>query len=207
MPLIVPLSPYKDATERNLLALAESLGIECVQEPLKQIFASSSGNESAPANSCLVLNPQQIKRTLGDSILSHDTAARLCSQFRFLMICNLSLDPYCDQLVKILSGGLLRSVEMARTNRPYEVPAGDDGVCGPFSGLAFGTAGAGDFVLQADPQRPLPALTSITSIDGRPHMARMRRGNAELFFLAASEIADIQPPLPSSNPSENSFRR
>jgi hypothetical protein len=198
MPLVIPLTEQSDATDVNLLNLAELLGVECVRPPFRDALTRPAGAADAFAqNSCLAINAALLQRYLGESDFTEQLADQLCSRYGFIFVYNLQAGPYCEHVIRTLSGAGVQSIQNAAIGASYSVAADQKQICGPFAGLRLGQANpATDYVFAACSRLVSP----LTSIDGRPQMVKMRRGNTQLFFRAATGVADIHSAATNKNP-------
>jgi hypothetical protein len=203
MPLVIPRGERGDPTDASLLALAELLGVECVRPSFHKVFADTQDLDGEfEKNSCVVINPSEVKRCLGDSSVTEEFAHRLCSKYAFLLIYNLHADPFCEHLVRTLSAGCASGIENAPAGVPYSVPVSQKRICDPFAGLSVSRLNStADFVLSECSRVASP----LTLIGGKPQMLTMRRGNAQLFFLAAAGVADIHGPASNKQPKAQWF--
>jgi hypothetical protein len=125
-------------------------------------------------------------------VLREDFASSLTLRFPHLLIHAFTPDPFCDRLVKVLSGSETASVRrIAASGESYEIGPNTRDVCGPFSGLSFGPANAtNDHVFSMSPATP--AVRVAICIGGSPFMAVAKRETAEILFLGSADTLDIE---------------
>lgn len=143
MKLVVPRSSEPQASDARLIRLAQFLGISCELVPVEHLLdASPAETDSRAEADCLVVNPWVMKEWTG-GVLRVDFASRLTARFSHLLIHAFTPDPFCDTLVKALSGSQTTSVRhIPDSGEYYNIGPNTRDVCGPFSGLSFGPANA-----------------------------------------------------------------
>ena len=194
MKLVVPHTDELTAPDARLIRLAEFLGIRC--EPLrldKQVQQHAEYIERAipDQNSCLVLNPQVMRKWIGTGVLPAELVSCLVSRFPHVLVHALTLDPFVGAMIATLSGGKLHSVQpIADAGKPYEISSNSKDFCGSFSALSFGPVNAANdhvFAVSTDDS----TVRKLICIAGRSLMAAMKRGQAEVLFLASEDTADV----------------
>jgi hypothetical protein len=194
MKLVVPHTGELQAADARLIRLAEFLGIRC--EPVcldKGVQQHAACIEKAipDQNSCLVINPQVMRAWIGADVLPAELVSCLVSRFPYVFVHALTMDPFVSGMIATLSGGKLQSVQpILDAGQPYEICSNSKDFCGSFSGLSFGPVNsANDHVLGATTDEA--TVRSLISIAGRPLMAAVKRGAAEIVFLASEDTADV----------------
>jgi hypothetical protein len=136
------------------------------------------------------VNPWVLKEWTG-GVLREDFALGLMSRFPHLLMHAFTPDPFCDRLVKALSGSEIASVRrIAGSGESYEMGPNTRDLCGPFSGLSLGPANAAnDYVLSMGPANE--AVRVAISISGGPFMSIAKRETAEMLFLGSADTFDI----------------
>lgn len=208
MKLIVPHVGQLEAADARLIRLAEFLGISCeslLLEKGTRLPAAKIENESSTERGCFVVNPRVIKEwTAG--LLPLDLATCLTSQYPFLLVHGLSSDPFCQDLTRSLSIERLQSVRpIADSAQVYEIASDMREVCGPFSGASFGPVNSANDYTFSVLGRDAGVRTPI-SIGGEPFMAVMKRGAAEILFLASADTMDVNSEV-SGRPLSEYFSR
>jgi hypothetical protein len=167
------------------------MGIDCVRVPLENVFSGFSQlPEWNTKDSCLVLNSSALKACHEEHPFTDDLVHQLTSAFKFILVHNLNPDPRCENIVRLLSASQLVSVRPAHFGSHYQVSRNNKQICGPFSGLTFGFANPHvDRILGVGPAAR--SFSPLISVDDSPLLATLRRGNAQIFFLATSAVADI----------------
>jgi hypothetical protein len=192
--LVVPYSGELNLADARLVRLAESLGGEC------ELLRIEKGATLSPEfietrvgdkNSCVVVNPAVIRECLPSESFPLGLASYLTSQFSFVLLYNLSLDPFSAGIVSTFSQGSLHSLQpIEGAGLSYEISSGHKEVCGVFSGLTFGPVNQTNdrvFIENAE----AGAVQTHISIGGRPFFGSIQRERAEVFFLAGANGADL----------------
>lgn len=204
MKLVVPCLGTLHVADARLVRLAEFLGCRC------QILSVERGslpsieaikNHVGEENSCLVINPAVVRECCGE-IFPSDLASSLTAHFSFLLVHNLSLDSFSATILQALSLGSLRSVHPVETAElSYEVASEYGQVCGPFSGLSFGSVDvkADRFIAK---KAGSAAIRTYIGIGGQPLFAGIQRSRAEVLVLANAEVADLDTENESKLPRE-----
>jgi len=192
--LVVPYSGDLNIPDARLVRLAEFLGGQCELLRLEkgatlspEFIEKHIGNK----NSCFVVNPTSIRECLTSESFPRDLASYLTSRFSFVLIHNLSLDPFTANTVSTFSEGSLRSVQsVERSGLNYEIASGHQQVCGAFSGLTFGPVNkTNDQVFSDNPEAGV--VRTHIAIGGQPFFASIPRERAEVFFLASANMANL----------------
>ncbi|MGD0404579.1 MAG: hypothetical protein ABSB66_15435 [Candidatus Acidiferrales bacterium] len=194
MKLVVPYSGELNPADARLVRLTESIGGQC------ELLSIEKGATLSPEfiekhvgdkNSCFVVNPAAIRECLQGESFPPSLASYLVSQFSFVLLHNLSLDPLAAGAVSAFSQGSLHSLQpIEGAGLSYEISAGHKEVCGAFSGLTFGPiAQTNDRVFIEN--ATASAVQTYISIGGRPFFASIQRERAEIFFLAGANVADL----------------
>jgi hypothetical protein len=192
--LVVPYSGELNPADARLVRLTESLGGQCELLSIEKGAALSPEfieKHVGDKNSCFVVNPAVIRECLQSESFPLGLASYLASQFSFVLLHNLSLDPFATGTVSTFSQGSLQSLQpIEGAGLSYEISSGHKEVCGAFSGLTFGPiAQTNDRVFAAD--RDSAMVRTHIAIGGRPFFASIQRERAEIFFLAGANVADL----------------
>jgi hypothetical protein len=192
--LVVPYSGELNPADTRLVRLTEFLGGQC------ELLRLEKGATLSPEfiekhvgdkNSCFVVNPATIRECLQSESFPPGLASYLTSQFSFVLLHNLSLDPFAAGIASAFSQGSLQSLQpIEGAGLSYEISSGHKEVCGAFSGLTFGpVAQTSDrvFIQNAKPG----AVQTHISIGGRPFFASIQRERAQVFFLAGANVVDL----------------
>ena len=136
------------------------------------------------------MNPCVLKEWTG-GVLRDDFALGLTSRFPYLLVHALTPDPFCDSLIKALSGDQVSSVQrIAGSGESYEIAPNTRDLCGTFAGLSFGPANvANDVVLSMGPASE--DVRAAIYIGGSPFMAVAKREKSEILFLGSRDTLDI----------------
>jgi peptidoglycan/xylan/chitin deacetylase (PgdA/CDA1 family) len=192
--LVVPYSGELNAADARLVRLAGFLGGQCeLLRVEKGVTLSLEFIERhvGDKNSCFVVNPAAIRECLPRESFPTDLATYLTSQFSFVLIHNLSSDPFAAGVINTFSKGSLGPLQPVEgSSLSYGISAAHRHVCGAFSGLTFGPVNqANDRVFAGNPAAGIvqPHIT----IGGRPFFASAQRERAEVFFLAGVSVADL----------------
>ena len=194
MKLVVPYSGELNPADARLVRLTESLGGQC------ELLGVEKGDTLSPdfiekhvadKNSCFVVNPAAIRECLQSESFPLGLASYLTSQFSFVLIHNLSLDPFAAGAISTFSQGSLHSLQpIEGAGLSYEISSGHKEVCGAFSGLTFGPVNqTTDRVFAAN--RDSAMVRTHVAIGGQPFFASIQRERAEVFFLAGANVADL----------------
>jgi len=192
--LVVPYSGELNPADARLVRLTESLGGQC------ELLGVEKGDTLSPdfiekhvadKNSCFVVNPAAIRECLQSESFPLGLASYLTSQFSFVLIHNLSLDPFAAGAISTFSQGSLHSLQpIEGAGLSYEISSGHKEVCGAFSGLTFGPVNqTTDRVFAAN--RDSAMVRTHVAIGGQPFFASIQRERAEVFFLAGANVADL----------------
>jgi hypothetical protein len=192
--LVVPYSGELNVADACLVRLTEFLGGQCELLRLeKGVTLSREFIEKhvGDKNSCFVINPAAIRESLPSGSVPPDLPVYLTSQFSFVLIHNLSLDPFAAGIINTFSKGSLGSLQPVEGSGPsYGISAAHKQVCGPFSGLTFGPVNqANDRVFAGDPAAG--TVQAHITICGQPFFASVQRERAQVFFLAGANVADL----------------
>ena len=192
MKLVVPCTGEPQPSDARLIRLAEFLGIDCELVSVEKLFPVAPAIKGSRAQTdCLVVNPWVLKEWTG-GVLGEDFALSLTSRFPHLLIHAFTPDPFCDRLVKALSGSEMASVRrIAGSGESYEIGPNTRDLCGPFCGLSLGPANAAnDYVFSMRPGSE--AVRAAIYISGSPFMAVAKRETAEMLFLGSADTLDIE---------------
>ena len=194
MRLVVPCSCDLNKADARLVRLAECLGGQCELLRLEKGVALSPEfieKHVRDEDSCFVVNPAVIRERLSNESFPADLASYLTSRFSFVLIHNLSLDPFTASTMNTFSEGSLDSVHpVERSGLNYEIASGSNQVCGAFSGLTFGPVDeTNDRVFTGNLHAK--AVRTHIAIGGQPFFASIPGKRAEVFFLASANIADL----------------
>jgi hypothetical protein len=192
MKLVIPRIGEPQPSDSRLIRLAEFLGIACELVSVEKVLHAAPGRRGFRAEGdCLVVNPSVLKEWTG-GVLQENAASSFISRFPHLLIHAFTPDPFCDRLVKEFSGSDTAFVRrIVGPGKSYEVGSNTRDVCGPFSGLSFGTANAAnDYVFSMSPARQ--TVRAAICIGGSPFMAVAKRETAEIIFLGSADTLDIE---------------
>jgi hypothetical protein len=192
--LVVPYSGELNLADARLVRLTESLGGQCellrIEKgaTLSQEFIEKHVGDN---DSCFVVNPAAIRECLPSESFPPGLASYLTSQFSFVLLHNLSLDPFAAGTVSAFSQGSLHSLQpIEGAGLSYEISSRHKEVCGVFSGLTFGpVVQTNDRVFIENAKAG--AVQRHISIGGRPFFGSIQRERAEVFFLAGANVADL----------------
>src|SRR5262252_8602146 len=122
MKLVVPRTGEPQSSDARLIRLAEFLGIACELVSVEKLLHAAPAERGSRAQAdCLVVNPWVLKEWTG-GVLREDFASGLISRFPHLLIHALTQDPFCERLVKVLSGSDTASVRpIAGSGESYEI--------------------------------------------------------------------------------------
>jgi len=192
--LVVPYSGELNLADARLIRLAEALGGQCELLGIEKgatLSPESIEKRVGDKNSCFVVNPTAIRGCLQSESFAPGLASYLTSQFSFVLLHNLSLDPFAADTVSTFSQGSLHSLRPVEgAGLSYEICSGHKEVCGAFSGMTFGpVARTNDRVFIENAKAG--AVQTHISIGGRPFFASIQRERAEVFFLAGADVADL----------------
>ena len=194
MKLVVPYSGELNLADARLVRLTESLGGQYELLRIEKGAALSPEfieKHVGEKNSCFVINPAAIRECLPSESFPLGLASYLTSRFSFVLIHNLSFDPFAAGIVSTFSKGSLHSLRsIEEVSLSYEISSRDKQVCGAFSGLTFGPVNqTNDRVFAAN--RDSAMVRTHVAIGGQPFFASIQRERAEVFFLAGANVADL----------------
>lgn len=201
MKLVVPFIGELSGVDARLIRLAEFLGISCTPLSLPKLegpCADCLGEAVRDHQSCFVVNPSVLQEWIGEDTPPSDLVSFFEERFPHLLVHALRPKPFDSKLIEALSGGSLLSVrEVERGGQSYDISSGSKDVCEVFAGLSFGPANlANDQTLAPGPH--VSALRPLISIEGRPFMASLKRGDSEIWFLAGKDVADLNTQIGES---------
>jgi hypothetical protein len=192
--LVVPYSGELNPADARLIRLTEALGGQCELLRIEKgatLSLEFIEKHVGDKDSCFVVNPAVIRECLQSESFPLSLASYLTSQFSFVLIHNLSLDPFAAGIVSTFSKGSLQSLRpIEEAGLSYEIGSGHKEVSEAFSGLTFGPVNQTNdrvFVENAEAR----AVQTHISIGGRPFFASIQRERAEVFFLAGANVADL----------------
>ena len=190
MPLIVPFAGVSDPSGVNLLRLAEFMGVNCVRVPIDKILSGLPQVPPNSNNSCLAINPAAVKAFGGERAFTQELADRITAVFKFVLVHNLNPDPFSENVVRVLSANQYVSIRQTRFGSQYHISKNARQICGAFAGLSFGCSNSYvDRVINIG--HASRTFSPLISVEDSPLLATIRRGNAQVFFLATSSIADL----------------
>ena len=157
-------------------------------------------------NSCIVINPQVIREWVGGDAIPKELVSSLTLGFPRVLMHALTLDPFVGDVVAAASGGKFRSVLPIDDEwKSYDISSNSQDICGPFSGLSFGPINAtNDRVLTIETDES--TVRNLICIGGRPNLAVVKRGNAEILVLASEDVVDVNAEI-GDEPMGNYFSR
>jgi hypothetical protein len=192
--LVVPYSGELNPADARLIRLTKALGGQCELLRIEKgatLSLEFIEKHVGDKDSCFVVNPAVIRECLQSESFPLSLASYLTSQFSFVLIHNLSLDPFAAGIVSTFSKGSLQSLRpIEEAGLSYEIGSGHKEVSEAFSGLTFGPVNQTNdrvFVENAEAR----AVQTHISIGGRPFFASIQRERAEVFFLAGANVADL----------------
>lgn len=198
MKLIVPHTGETHPSDARLIRLAQLMGICC--EPLLlerqgQQFETYLERALPRADCCFVFNPQVIREWVGSDFVPTELVSCLVSRCGHVLVHGLTLHPYVTGMIASLSGGALPSVHhVVDASQPYQVSTDFKDTCGPFSGLSFAPVNISNdrvFAVNANDK----TIRKLVCIGGRPLMAALNHGLAEIFFLGSEDLEDVHAPV------------
>jgi hypothetical protein len=209
MKLLVPYIGELQTADSRLTGLADFLGIDWKPIPLPKAAGYSTAyleTAASDPHSCLVIHPRVIDEWVNQDRLPAELASVLVSHFRYLLVHAPRPEPFDADLIAALSCGHLRSVEhVGCPAPPYKVSASSQDVCGVFAGLTFGRANpVNDRVFSVGLRSP--AARELISLGGLPFMTMVKREEAEIFFLASQDVADLNSEVGDSPVAEHFSR-
>ena len=194
MKLVIPYLGKLNIADARLVRLAEFMGCPCELLPLDQGVPLSPKfieEHVVDKDACFVVNTTAIREWLASESFPPDLSSYLTSQFSFVLVHNLSMDLFTASTVSTLSEGALQSVHPVESSGlSYEITSAHNQVSGAFSGLTFGPVNAANDQVIAKNSNAGPVRTHM-AIGGQPFFASIPCERAEVFFLASSEMADL----------------
>jgi hypothetical protein len=191
--VVVPYIGELGDLDSRLVQLAEFLGVACETLALSQVARPAEFLEKTVSEqcSCFVVNPQVFKQWLGPGDIPPELVIFLLSRFPYLLVHGLRVNAFDSKVVAALSHGKLRSVDGIEEQCPeYEIAKDSRPFCEAFSGLSLGPANPiNDHVFGTGGEDP--AVHELISIGGRPFMAAVKLGKAEVLFVASEDVMDL----------------
>jgi hypothetical protein len=105
-------------------------------------------------------------------------------------------DRHASILTALSSGGLLRLEPLPKANSAFIVSDRDRESCGQFSGLSVQVADRTRDACFVE-GRPRDGQTALIQAAGQPFFVRVDHGKSELFFVACSELGNLDELIPS----------
>ena len=194
MRLIVPYSNELSVADTRLVRLTEFLGGQCELLPLgvgETLSPEFVDKYVETKDSCFVVNPSAIPQLMSDKLFLQELAPYLTSRFPFVLIHNVSIDPFSASILSAFSEGSLRSVQSVEgSGLDYKIASEHKSICGAFSGLSVGPFHETNAqVLTQNPDAK--AVRTYITLGGQPFFASTPSKRAEVFFLASANIADL----------------
>jgi hypothetical protein len=207
MKLLVPYVDELKPVDKQLLRLAEFLGIKSETFPLPLVKSTGRWTEYLERQipeqeACFVINPCVLQDWVGGDELPSELATLLVTRFRHLLVHSPGFEHFDRSVLNALSCGNLNAVQkIDHADSPYEISADSKDICESFAGLSFGPVNlANDRVFTT--VREGAAVRVLISIEGKPLMAAIERGNRKIWFLAGENVADLQAEVGEAPVSE-----
>jgi hypothetical protein len=193
--LIVPSFNERTPTDVRMVQLAEHFGLECewlplvsgIRDPAEFIDASVKDK-----NASFAINPSVIGKWLSTEIFPAALAAYLISRFPFLLVHSIDPGSMADSAVREFSEDCLQGVVSPdHPERGYRIVPETEDICARFAGLSFGPANpVKDRVFKWEESHG--HIRPLILIGDQPFFVQIKRRTSEIFFLAATEIADLE---------------
>ena len=138
MKLVVPHAGEMQAVDIRLMRLAEFLGVRCEPLRLTKVVQERAENIERAAldqNSCLVINPKVLREWVAGDVLPAELVSALVLSFPYVLVHALTLDTFAANLVAVVSGGKLQSVQpITDVGKLYEISSRLQGYLRTFFG-------------------------------------------------------------------------
>ena len=206
MRLIIPYSSEPSVADARLIRLTEFLGGQCELLPLdvgETLSPEFVERYVETKDCCFVVNPSATRQLVSGKSFPQELASYLTSRFSYVLIHNVSIDPFTTSILSAFSEGSLRSVQPTEgSGLDYKIASEHKLICGAFSGLSVRPIHQTNNQVFTQNQGAKALRTHIT-LGGQPFFASTLRERAEVFFLASANIANLDENIrPESLPEQ-----
>ena len=176
------------SSDRRIAGLAAFLGLRTTVINVSQ---SPSPDASRRSSGCVVVSASSLAAILRDESLAPEFASELIHGARFVLVYGITGEETQNAAISSITDGLVSTViSFNASDDCYEVSADHRDLTGEFTSLRFGPIN-----VQTDHALVLKGadvgVSNIVSIHGHPFFSRFQRGSTSLFFLACSEVVDL----------------
>lgn len=206
---MIPYIGEVDPVDSRLKSIAEFLGIRCETLPLDQEtsnYVEFIENAVADRRLCFLLNPRVLQRWIAAGSVPAELVSCLVYRFPYLLVHGLRVSSFDASVIAALSERQLLGVQtIGEAGQVYEFEKDTNDVCHAFSGIKFGpTNPVNDHVIGVADSNV--AVRRLISIGSHVFMASMKRGQAEILFLASEDVADLDS-VTGDSPMGSHFSR
>jgi hypothetical protein len=180
-------------SDRRALEIAAFLGAEvkCVSVTATALGDGASIPKLVPRCTCLIVNVETLAKA-ADAMQAGINGLRslICSAEHALIYGFQATDRHARILRVLSSGGLLGVQPLSDAAAQFHVAQDHRAWCGQFSGLSLGAADAtrdNVFVEGSEERRQ----NVMIRLGDKPFFLRTEDGGSQVFFLASSELADL----------------
>src|SRR5215467_3616674 len=176
----------------HLARLTESLGIQCSMIRLGDADGLGQSLYNLESSLCVMVSACSLAAVLQDERMSSEVIAHLFERIPFVLVYGITQDERQAYAVRYLTNGMVASVvNFDLSSYFYQVSATEREITQEFSGLTFGPINH-----EIDCGLVLPqysaGFSTLVSINNLPIFGSLKKGNSCLFFLACSQIADVE---------------
>jgi hypothetical protein len=200
---------YKEASllDLGLARLTEFLGIQYRTISLGGEDSFGKLLSCQESSACVMASARSLAAIFHDVAIPPDLVTRLFERVPFVLVYGITPDEQGIYAVRHLSSGLISSVvSFDQANHLYQVSATEQDITNEFSGLAFGPIHPKIDCGLVLGQHQL-GFSHLVSINNLPIFAVLKKRNAQLFFLACREIADLTSHTDGSLKAQQYFSR
>src|SRR5262249_11358196 len=186
-----------------LIRVAEFLGVSCESIELPQTgpgWSETLKAISRNGDSCLVIHPQVFEQCLTSEVECRQLAGLLVSEFRNLLVYAPREKHFDACLLSSLSDGAVKGIRELTSHHSPEVARLESEMCASFADLSILHKQTSLCTLDIA-ERDASVRTAI-SIGSGAVLAAMKKGKAQIVYIAGAELADVDEPVGDAPVSE-----
>src|SRR5262249_21989009 len=200
---------YKKASllDLCLARLTEFLGIQYRTISLGGEDSFGQFLSCQESSACVMASARSLAAIFHDDAIPPDLVTHLFERVPFVLVYGITPGEQGIYAVRHLSSRLISSVvSFDQADHLYQVSATEQDITNEFSGLAFGPIHTEIDCGLVLGQHQL-GFSHLVSINNLPIFAVLKKRNAQLFFLACREIADLTSHTDGSLKAQQYFSR
>jgi hypothetical protein len=176
------------SSDRRIARLAAFLGLSTAVINVSQAPPPDASRRSSD---CVVVGARSLAAMLRDDCLASEFASELFHSARFILVYGITGEETQTAAISSITDGLVSTViPFEASDYCYQVSADYRDLTCEFTGLRFGPIN-----VQTDHALVLKGagvgVSNLVSIHGHPFFLRLQRASTSLFFLACSEVVDL----------------